>query len=81
MPMPSFPRLVAAAIALALACQAHADTSTPSPLGVNRALFPSTDAARPPASKPAAAPTAEARFAAVGRAAPVKPGVTVGWIR
>ena len=59
MPMPSFPRLVAAAIALALACQAHADTSTPSPLGVNRALFPSKGTASTPSGKPtAAAPAA-----------------------
>ena len=59
MPMPSFPRLVAAAIALALACQAHADTSTPSPLGVNRALFPSKGTVSTPSGKPtAAAPAA-----------------------
>jgi len=58
--MPSFPRLVAAAIALALACQAHADTSTPSPLGVNRALFPSKGTASTPSGKPTAAAPADA---------------------
>lgn len=56
MPMPSFPRLVAAAIALALTCQAHAADA--SPLGVNRALFPSAEAARAPTIKPTAATTA-----------------------
>lgn len=53
MPMPSLPRLAACALALALACQAHAaDTS---PLGINRALFPSAEAARAPTIKPTAA--------------------------